>query len=1046
MSITSISVKRPVTGIMIFLALTILGLFTFSRLKLDQMPDIEFPIIAVITSYVGADPEAIEQLVTKPIEEAMASVENVDKITSQSREHVSLVIVQFNWGTEMNQAEQEVRRNLEIYAYDNLPEDVTQPITFKFDPSMIPVALLAVNMPGTAAEVRKKAKDEIEPYLSRLPGVAAATVSGGDEREIQVRLRPEWLQAYAISPAQISSAIKGANMMIPSGALDQGQQQLGLRTTSEITDPMQLKDVLVSARNGQPIYLRDIADVLDTFQEQESFSRVNHRDAVILQVQKQSDANTVQVVRGLLAEIPKLEQRLPAGSKITVLMESADPILKSINNLGSSAFLAIFITAAVLLAFLRSWRTSSIVLVSIPLSMLATFAVMEQQNLTLNIISMAGLALAVGMLVDNSVVVLENIFSHLEAGKSRVDAAIQGTEEMAMPITASTLTTLVVFVPILFVPGIAGQMFRELSLTICFSLTASLIVALTLVPLMASLMISNKTNWWERLLGKLTFWIDPLSNLYERAIAVCLRHRWLTIFCGVLTLVGAIALVPRLDFDFMARVDQGRVNFKVKMAPGTSVWTANDVFKEMERIIAEEVPEAVNISTSLGSDSSNTFSSIQGQTSSSGTIRLRTVDLKDRTRSIGEIERAVTERFKEIPGIEVQVQQQGGMSSQGDLVLNIFSENLIDITETGLVLKNRLEMLPGVLDATFSSEAGQPEMKIELDREQIRLLGMAPAEVASTVSTYYLGSTASQYRDGNDEYRIFVRAPEEARQDVDKLRALPIVTPYGVVPLDTVAEITSSLGPSAIAHENKRRLGSIAVTKTDDTALGALQQSVEEAVAAESLPEGVSTSIGGSAEDMQESIMGLMYALLVAIVLVYMVMASQFESLLEPFAILLSVPISFAGVIFSLVITQTTVQVTALIGCLLLVGVVVNNGIVLLDVLKRRRLEGMDLVDAAREAARSRLRPILMTTLTTILGMLPMAFEIGDGAAMWAPMGRVVVGGMTLAFFLTLFIVPCVYVAMASVVDRRKSKKQSKQRREGDQEGLLDENKVSATS
>lgn len=1023
MSITSLSVRRPITGIMIFVALTILGIFTFSRLKLDQYPDIEFPVIAVITSYVGADPEAIEQLVTKPIEEAMASVENVDEITSSSLEHASLVIIKFNWGVDMDQAEQDVRRNLEIYAYDELPEDAAQPITFKFDPSMIPVALIAVNMPGTPAEVRKKAEDEIEPYLSRLPGVASATVNGGDEREIQVRLRPEWLQAYGINPTQVVSAIKGANMMIPSGTLEQGAQELGLRATSEITEPKQLSDALIGMKGGRPIYLRDIADVHDTFQEQESFTRVNHRDAVMMMVQKQSDANTVQVVNHVLAELPNIEKRLPAGSKLTVLMESAEPILNSINNLATTAFLAVFITAAVLLAFLRSWRTSTIVLVSIPLSMLATFAVMEQQGLTLNILSMAGLALAVGMLVDNSVVVLENIFSHIERGVSRAEAAIKGTEEMAMPITASTLTTVVVFLPMLFVPGIAGQMFRELSLTICFSLIASLIVALTLVPLMASLMITQKVNLMERLIGKLTFWIDPLSGIYEKALAVCLRHRWKTIFSAVAVLAFAIALLPRLDFDFMARVDQGRVNFKVKMTPGTSVWTTNDVFLEIERIIEEEVPERINISASLGTDSNNTMSSMSGQTAYSGTIRLRTVDRKDRQRSIGEIERALAERFKELPGVEVQIQQQGGMSSSGDLDLQIFSENLNDITLAGMQLKNRVEMLPGVLDATFSNEAGRPEMKIELDREQIRLLALSPVEVASAVSTYYLGSTASYYREGGDEYRIFVRAPEEARADVDKLRALPIVTPYGVVPLETVARIDSSLGPTTISHENKRRLGTISITKTDDIALGALQKQVEEAIAAESLPEGVTTSVGGSAEDMQEAIEGLMYALLVAIVLVYMVMASQFESLLEPFAILLSVPVAFAGVIFSLILTRTTVQMTALIGCLLLVGVVVNNGIVLLDVIKRRREEGRDLADAAREAARSRLRPILMTTLTTILGMLPMAFEIGEGAEMWAPMGRAVVGGMTVAFFLTLFIVPCVYVTMAGAVDRRRARK-----------------------
>ena len=1021
MSMTSISVTRPVTGIMVFVALTILGLFTFSRLKIDMYPDIDMPIIAVITSYTGADPEAIEQLVTKPIEEAVASVENVDTITSTSQEHVSIVIVKLIWGIDMDKAETDVRRKLEMYAYDNLPVDAKQPYVIKFDPSMMPVVFMAANIPGTPVEVRKLAEDEVEPFLSRQPGVASATVSGGDEREIHVRLHPEWLQAYGIGPSQVVQAIKAANMMIPSGSLDQGPQELGLRTTSEIKEVSQLENVLVGARGGQPVYLRDIADIKDAYQEKESFTRVNHKDAVLVFVQKQSDANTVQVVNAVLKSLPELEKRLPAGSKMNVIMESAEPIMKAVSNLASTGALSVVLTALVLLAFLRSLRTSAIVFASIPLSMLATFAVMDNQGLTLNIISMAGLALAVGMLVDNSVVVLENIFSHMEMGEDRKTAAIKGTEEMAMPITASTLTTVVVFVPVLFVTGIAGQMFRELSLTICFSLLSSLVIALTLVPLLSSLTATQHRNWFEKLIGLLTFWIDPLANLYAKVIAWVMRHRWLTIFAGFAVLGSSIYLAKGLDVDFMARMDQGRVSFKVKTAPGTSVWTTNEVFEEIERIIEETVPERASIMAQLGSDGSNTFSSLQGMSSYSGSIRLKTVDRKYRNRSIGEIELALRERFNDLPGVEIQIQKQGGMGSSGDLELNVFCEDLNQLAELMLMLKNKVQALPGVLDATLSSDSGIPEVKIDLDREQIRLLGMTPVEVASAISVYYLGATATYFRDAGDEYKILVRTPEESRADIEKLRAMPIVTPYGVVPLETVARLETSLGPAKIMHETKRRMGTLAISKTDDIALGALQKIVEEEVKKADLPDGVTYEISGSAKDMQESMLGLLAAVLVGIVLVYMVMASQFESLLEPFAILLSIPISFAGVIFAMLITHTTVQMTVMIGCLLLVGIVVNNGIVLLDVLKNKRAAGVDLVTAAIDAARSRLRPFLMTTITTILGMVPMAMELGDGSEMWAPMGRAVVGGMTVALCLTLVVVPAVYVTMVSIIERVKA-------------------------
>ena len=945
----------------------------------------------------------------------------MDTITSTSQEHVSIVIVKLLWGIDMDKAETDVRRKLEMYAYDNLPTDAKQPYVIKFDPSMAPVVFMAANIPGTPAEVRKLAEDDVEPFLSRQPGVASTTISGGDEREIHVRLRPEWLQAYGIGPSQVVGAIQAANRMIPSGSLDQGDQELGLRTTSEIKKVKQLDDVLVGSRGGRPVYLRDIADIKDTYREKETFTRVNHKDAVLVMVQKQSDANTVQVVNAVLKSLPELENRLPAGSKMTVLMESAEPIMKAVSNLASTGALSVILTALVLLAFLRSLRTSAIVFASIPLSMLATFAVMDNQGLTLNIISMAGLALAVGMLVDNSVVVLENIFSHMEAGEDRKTAAIKGTEEMAMPITASTLTTVVVFVPVLFVTGIAGQMFRELSLTICFSLMSSLIIALTLVPLLSSLTATQHRNWFEKLIALATFWIDPLSNIYAKVIAWVMRHRWLTILGGFSVLAFALVLARGLDVDFMARMDQGRVSFRVKMAPGTSVWTTNQVFEEIERIMEEDVPEKTSIMTTLGSDSDNMFASLQGMSSYSGSIRLKTVDRKDRKRGIGDIELALRERFKELPGVEVQIQKQGGMGSSGDLELQVFCEDLNKLTEVTLMLKNKIQSLPGVLDATLSSDAGIPEVKIELNRDQIRLLGMTPVEVASAISIYYLGATATYFREGGDEYKILVRTPEESRADIDKLRSMPIVTPYGVVPLETVASLETSLGPAKIMHETKRRMGTLAISKTDDIALGALQKIVEDAVKEADLPDGVTYEIGGSAEDMQESMKGLLVAVLVGIVLVYMVMASQFESLLEPFAILLSIPISFAGVIFAMLITHTTVQMTVMIGCLLLVGIVVNNGIVLLDVLKNKRAAGQNLEEAAIDAARSRLRPILMTTITTILGMVPMAMEMGDGSEMWAPMGRAVVGGMTVALCLTLVVVPAVYVTMVSFIERVKA-------------------------
>ncbi|MGI5861154.1 MAG: efflux RND transporter permease subunit [Myxococcales bacterium] len=1019
MNLSELSVRRPVTGVMVFLCLTILGLFTFSRLKLDMLPDIEFPIVAVITQYPGAGPESIERLVTEPIEEAMASVENVEDVFSESNQNISMVMVKFGWGTDMDQAEQDVRKNLEIFALDRLPDDVPRPLTFAFDPSMQPVVFLSVRAPGNSQVVRKLAEDEVEPYLSRIPGVASADVLGGTEREIQVRLRPEWLEAYKIPVQQVVGALRGANVMIPGGNLSQGRQELNLSTSAEFTSVQQVREVMVGQAGGRPVYLRDVADVLDTFEEQVTMVRANDVEAVMIAVRKQSDANTVQVANRVLAEIDKLQEQLPEGTAVTPLFDQAEPIELSIANLSSSAMLAIFITAAILLAFLRSWRTSSIVLVSIPLSLLATFAVMDFSSVTLNIISMAGLALAVGMLVDNSIVVLENIFGHLERGEDRKTAAIKGTTEVAMPITASTLTTVVVFAPILFVPGIAGQIFKDMSLTIVISLTASLLVALTLVPLLASLMVNHKRNWFERAIAFLTFWVDPLADLYARILRVCLRNKGKVLLGAVLVFAGAIALIPIIGIDFMPKTDAGQISVTIKAAPGTSLWTTDEIFREVENIVKQEVPEAQVVTAQFGAGEG--LAALSGQSSYSGSVRVRLPSRRQRERSQFEIEAVLRERFEEIPGAEIRVVSQG-MSSDGDVAVKIFTDDLDQLAEYGSLLKSKLETVEGAADITFSREQGRPELKIELDRDQIKLLGMAPAEVATTISTYFLGTTATMYREDGDEYDVLVRAPRDVREDLARLRALPVVTPRGVVPLETVAKIDSSLGPTAVSRENKRRRGTVNVT-ADNVALGTLIERVEKAVDELGPVEGVSTMIAGSAEDLQESFQGLFWALLVAVVLVYIVMASQFESLLEPFVIILAVPLAFSGAIFALGLTGTTLQVTALIGMVLLAGVVVNNGIVLIDVVKNRRYEGADLVEATMEAGRSRLRPILMTTLTTIFGMVPLAFEWGDGSELWAPMARAVIGGMMLSTALTLIVVPNLYVTLAGYADRRKARK-----------------------
>lgn len=1024
MNITEISVRRPVTGVMVFLALTILGLFTFSRLKLDMLPDIEFPIVAIISQYPGADPESVEQLVTRPIEDAMSSVEGVKNVTSTSNQGTSIVMVEFTWGSNMDKAEDDVRKNLEVYALDRLPEDVDRPLTFAFDPSMQPVVFLSVNVPGTPETARRMAEDEVEPYLARIPGVAAAEVLGGTRRQIQVRLQPAWLEAYQVSAQQVVQALRAANIILPGGTIDQARQELNINTRAEFTDVRQLEDVAVGQRGGHTVHVRDVAQVVDTFEEQTSVVRANGHSAVMMAVRKQSDANTVQVARRVLAELGSLEKRLPEGVTLTPLFDQGAPIQRAISNLSSSAVLAVVLTALVLLLFLRSWRTSLIVLVSIPLSLLVTFAVMDSQGVTLNIISMAGLALAVGLLVDNSIVVLENIFTRLDEGLDTKTAAIDGTRQMTMPIVAATLTTVAVFAPVLFVPGLAGQLFRDMSLTIVISLMASLLVALTLVPLLASLVLGRRQGGRVfRAMTALTFWLDPLAERYGRLLGGALRHRWKTVFVALGAFAGGMMLVPLLGVDFMPKTDEGRLQFDVKAAPGTSLQTTTAFFEQVEEIVREEVPEAEVVVSQFGGGEG--FAALFGMNSYTGSVQLRLPPVTQRERSQFDIEALLLERFQKLPGLEIKAAQQGfGGGAGGDVQVKVFADDLSTLREYGSALKARLETVEGVASPTFSMETGRPELKVELDREQIRLLGLSPAEVAGTISTYFLGTIATRYREAGDEHDVLVRAPREVRDDIGQLLSLPMSTPSGTtVPLATVADLRQSLGPTAVTRENQRRLGTVSLSAAPGTPLGTLVQRVQETLDQMEPVPGVSVAIAGTAEDMQESFMALMLALLIAVVLVYMVLAGQFESLLEPFVILFSVPLALAGAMVALFVTGTTLQVTALIGVILLAGVVVNNGIVLIDVLKKRREEGMDLTLAAMEAGRSRLRPILMMTSTTVLGMVPLAVEAGDGAEMWSPMGRAVIGGMLLSTLLTLVVVPVVYVMLAGWVDRRRARK-----------------------
>jgi len=1017
------SIRRSVTTAMIYLCLIGYGAFILYNLPLNRLPDVELPVIAVITTYTGASPADIETLVTAPIERAVASVEGVETVRSTSRQGTSLVIVQFTWGRDMDDAETDVRKNIEIFAGDFLPDEASRPLTFAFDPSLAPVIFLGMEGTLDPHSLRRIASEEVQPFLARLDGVAAAEVIGGLDRQIHVRLDPIWLQANGISPQQVLDALSAANVVVPAGAIDDGNQLLNIQPTASFRTVAEIEEVVVGVRGMRPVRLAEVAEVIDGFEEETHVVAVNGESAVLVAVRKQSDANTVAVARAVREALPELNERLPDGVRLVPIFDESDSILRAIGNLGTTAWQGFLLTALVLLAFLRSWRASAINMVAIPISIVVGFVAMAWAGVTLNLISLAGLVLAIGMVVDNATVVLESTYQHLEAGRSPMRAAIEATKEMTMPVVASTLTTVVVFLPILLVEGIAGELFRDMVLTITISLLASLLVAVTLVPMMsAHLLGGDLTTGFSRFVQRITWFLDLLVPAYDRGLRWSLARPKTVLGLALLAFLGSLAIVPFLGRDFLPPTDNSDVRIEVTAAPGISLDEMRERIAGVEALIRDEVPETRVIYTDYGQ--SEGFSAIFGSTANRGTIRLRLVPPADRNRTQREVEQALTRRFRDVPGIDLRIATFGlGGGAGGDVELLLFGDDLDDLRRTGERLRDELGGIEGVVDTRFSMTSGNPELDVVFDREHMRALGLTPAGVASTLAAYFQGLPAGVFREDGDEHLIRLRASRDWRADLDSLRYLPIPLPAGgTIPLASIAEIGDRLGATDIERRNQRRLATVTLVGTGSD-LGALTERVEAALRRTDLPEGVSWEIGGTAQDLRDAFFKLALALAAALVLVYMVMASEFESLLEPFVIMATVPLAIIGVVLALAITRTSIQVTALVGVILLGGVVVNNGIVLIDVLKRRRAEGKDLKEATLEAGRTRLRPILITAITTIVGMVPPAFGTGDGAEIWAPLARAVVGGLTVSTILTLFVVPVAYVLLAGWIDRRKAKK-----------------------
>ena len=1024
MILTKFSIKRQITLVMIYAVIILFSVFSFSQLKIDFFPDITFPFAGVITSYTGVGPDDIENLITRPVEETVSSVKNIEKVSSQSFKGSSVVMLEFKYGTDMDKAENEIRKNLD-YIRDYLPTDATEPIVFVFDPSMMPIGYFSLSSPYLGpAELRRLSEEKIEPLLERVAGVASVQTMGGQQRQINVSINPVLLASYDLSPDDVLRTIQQGSGLLPAGAIQTSEKNYNLRVLSEYTTLDQINKTILTYKNSVPVYVKDVANVEDGYKENTNEVRADYGEGVMLFVMKQSDANTVITCRKVREAIPEIVAGLPQGTKLSIMWDQSDFIMRSVKNLRNSAVIAFFMSFAVIYFFLRNIRGSIIMGISIPLSVIATFAVMYAANISLNIISMAGLALAIGMLVDNSIVVLENIYRHQEMDKNIMDSAEIGTTEVGIAITASTLTTVAVFLPVLFVPNITGQLFKDMVLTIAYSLVVSLIVAVTIVPMMSTriLKLDNKkrNNHSSRIKDKIGDWHIKLTNRYSKILHWSIYHKKTILISVTVLFILSCGLAALLGGEFMPKSDQGIIDVLLESPSGTPIEQTRIYAYKIEDIVKEVVNKEDVDALSIFYGEREGLAAF-GTTASTIELFLKLIPRENRKISQFEIQDRLREKFDQLPGVTYAFQENATFTTEKDIEVKVLGFDVAGAKTVANEIKSKMEKVKGLVDISLNTKEETPELQVHLNKDLLNHYNLSNLQVASNISTAIQGKVASQFREKGDEYDIYVQFAKEYRNKKESLEQIELPLPAGGrIRLKDIANIAEEQSSPTIYRENQNRFVSVGCGLSGID-LSAAVSEIKRIIADTPIPSEYQVVLGGTAEDQQEAFFYLGLAFIAAILLVYMIMASQFESLVDPFIIMFTVPLSIIGVFIFLAITGTKLGVMSLVGLVMLVGIAVNNGIVLVDYINQQRHKGMELYEAVEFGCRARMRPVLMTALTTILGMVPLAIGMGSGAETWSPLARAVIGGLTATTFLTLIIIPVLYIVFEHAGERVKN-------------------------
>lgn len=1031
MSLYSSAVKKPVTTILVFVAVVIIGLFSLLKLPIDLYPDIDTNTIMVMTTYSGASSQDIEQNVTRPLENTLNSVEHLKHITSNSKENISIITLEFEYGYDIDVLTNSVRDKLDMVS-SMLPDDAETPIIFKFSTDMIPIVLLSAQANESLPGLYKILDENVANTLARVDGVGTVSISGAPKREIHIYLDPARLEAYNLTAESVIQLVAAENKNVPGGTFDMGSDTYSLRVQGEFKDPTEMRDLVVGSKDGAVVRLSDVARIDDSVQERAQETYNNGQRGAMIIVQKQSGANSVEISNKIKKILPDIQKKLPSDVKLDYIVDTSDNIRNTINSLVETVEYALLFVVIVVFFFLGRWRATVIIALTIPISLIASFIYLLATGNTLNIVSLSALSISIGMVVDDAIVVLENVTTHIERGSDPKQAAVHGTNEVAISVIASTLTLIAVFFPLTLVTGMTGVLFRQLGWMVTIMMVISTAAALSLTPMLCSQLLRLqpvKGKLFTKLYGPIERFLDKLDDGFYHLLGLVVKHRWITTAGALIIFFGSMQLTKFIGSEFFPTSDNSRLGITLELPVGTRVEIAKDLTERIYKDWTKKYPEIDKFNYTVGQASTdNTWASMQSNGSHIISMNITLKPIKERTKSLTEVAALMREDLKKYPELDKYLVNVGGsrggsMSGQSTIDYEIYGYDFEKTDSVAQRLKRILSSVKGTADIRISRDNYQPEYQVDFDRQKLAIYGLNLTTAANALRNRINGSTASYFREDGDEYNIKVMYDPDHRQSIEDIENILLFNAQGKgVRLKEVGTVVERFNPPTIERKDRERIITVS-TVVQDRPMSDIIADAQPQIDKMEVPSGVSINLSGSYEDQQDSFRDLAMLAVLIIILVYIVMASQFESFTYPGIIMTSIMFAFSGVVLILWITGTNLNVMSMIGGIMLIGIVVKNGIVLIDYITLNRERGMSITKSVLHAGKSRMRPVLMTSLTTILGMVPMAVGTGEGAEMWRPMGVAVIGGLTFSTILTLLFVPTLYTIFAFNGVRRQRRK-----------------------